>query len=114
MALTNARLDPPQVQVQPLPPRQAEGKQYMTSIACLGDATTHGGRIITGSDTMDILGHRVAREGDFVTCPAHGTNVIIQGSEMLVDSNGKRVALHGHLTACGSQLLAFSEHGSID
>jgi uncharacterized Zn-binding protein involved in type VI secretion len=50
----------------------------MTSIACIGDATTHGGRIITGSDTMDILGKQVARVGDLVSCPEHGPNVIVQ------------------------------------
>jgi uncharacterized Zn-binding protein involved in type VI secretion len=86
----------------------------MTSIACIGDATTHGGRIITGSDTMDILGKQVARVGDLVSCPEHGTNPIVQGSDMLTDTNGQHVALHGHVTACGSRLLAFGEHGSID
>jgi hypothetical protein len=32
----------------------------------------------------------------------------------ITDTNGQHVALHGHLTACGSRLLAFGEHGSID
>ncbi|MCG7405731.1 MULTISPECIES: PAAR domain-containing protein [Caballeronia] len=86
----------------------------MTSIACVGDATTHGGRIITGSDTMDIKGRGVARMGDLVTCPEHGTNPIIQCSDMLIDTNGNGVALDGHLTACGSRVLAVESHGSID
>jgi len=86
----------------------------MTSIACVGDETTHRGRIITGSDTMDIKGRRVARLGDLVTCPEHGTNPIIQGSDMLTDTNGKGVALHGYLTACGSRVLAYEDHGSVE
>ncbi|WP_250495420.1 PAAR domain-containing protein [Caballeronia sp. GAWG1-1] len=86
----------------------------MTSIACIGDSTTHGGRIITGSDTMDIDGRKGARVGDLVSCPEHGVNPIIQGSDMLTDTNGKHVALDGHLTACGSRIIALGDHGSID
>ncbi|WP_459905667.1 hypothetical protein [Caballeronia sp. HLA56] len=33
---------------------------------------------------------------------------------MLTDTNGKHVALDGHLTACGSRIIALGDHGSID
>jgi uncharacterized Zn-binding protein involved in type VI secretion len=33
---------------------------------------------------------------------------------MLIDTNGNGVALDGHLTACGSRVLAVESHGSID
>ncbi|SAK59712.1 PAAR motif-containing protein [Caballeronia temeraria] len=86
----------------------------MSSIACEGDRTTHGGHIITGSDTMDIKGRGMARRGDLVTCPEHGTNPIIECSDMLMDANGEGVALDGHLTACGSRICAYEDHGSVE
>jgi uncharacterized Zn-binding protein involved in type VI secretion len=87
----------------------------MTSIACLGDPTTHGGRIITGSDTMDIMGRKAARRGDLVSCPieGHGVNPIIEGSDMILD-NGVPVALHGHLCACGCRLIALGTDATIE
>ncbi|KDR33653.1 membrane protein [Caballeronia zhejiangensis] len=31
----------------------------------------------------------------------------------LTDTNGNGVALDGHLTACGSRLIAYEDHGSV-
>ncbi|WP_407642274.1 PAAR domain-containing protein [Caballeronia telluris] len=91
-----------------------KGFSSMTSIACVGDSTTHGGFVISGSDTMDVLGRKVARRGDLVSCPlpGHGVNPIIEGSDMIFD-NGVPVALHGHRSACGCTLIALSTHASI-
>jgi uncharacterized Zn-binding protein involved in type VI secretion len=36
-----------------------------------GDATNHGGEVVTASETMRYDGRRVARKGDLVTCPLH-------------------------------------------
>lgn len=79
----------------------------MTSIACVGDPTTHGGQIITGSSTMEVMGRKVARRGDMVSCPieGHGVNPILEGSDMILD-NGIPVALDGHSCACGCKLIA--------
>jgi uncharacterized Zn-binding protein involved in type VI secretion len=87
---------------------------HMSSIACIGDPTTHGGLVISGSDTMAILGRKVARRGDLVSCPlpGHGVNPIIEGSDMILD-NGVPVALHGHRSACGCTLIALSTHATI-
>ncbi|KVO40462.1 hypothetical protein WL01_15300 [Burkholderia ubonensis] len=87
----------------------------MTSIACIGDPTTHGGFIITGSDTMDVMGRKAARRGDLVSCPieGHGVNPIIEGSDMILD-NGVPVALHGHRCACGCQLIAFGTDATLE
>ncbi|UBM09080.1 PAAR domain-containing protein [Cupriavidus metallidurans] len=86
----------------------------MTSIAFVGDATTHGGVILTGSDTMIVMGRKAARVGDLVSCPlpGHGINPIIEGSDMLTD-NGKAIALHGHRTACGCMLIALGTDATI-
>ncbi|MDE8409513.1 PAAR domain-containing protein, partial [Klebsiella pneumoniae] len=48
----------------------------MSGLVCLGDATTHGGKVITASSTMFINGVQVALVGDLVSCPKHGVNPI--------------------------------------
>ena len=81
-------------------------------VVIVGDPTSHGGMVITGSPTHSVQGRPVARLGDLVECPQyypdgrpHGKNPILQGSyKMLVD--GIPVALHGHHSECGCTLLA--------
>ncbi|MBB3257533.1 putative Zn-binding protein involved in type VI secretion [Paraburkholderia bannensis] len=85
----------------------------MTSIACVGDKTTHGGFVISGSDMMDINGRKAARIGDLVSCPEHGVNAIIEGSDFAMDADGRKFAMHGHRTACGCRLIALGEHATI-
>jgi uncharacterized Zn-binding protein involved in type VI secretion len=84
-------------------------------MACVGDSTAHGGFIITGSETMEVIGRKVARQGDMVSCPipGHGVNPIVEGSDMILD-NGVRVALHGHLRACGCKLIALSADAIVE
>ena len=48
----------------------------MPGIVCLGDATTHGGKVITATSTLFINGIQVALVGDLVSCPKHGVNPI--------------------------------------
>jgi uncharacterized Zn-binding protein involved in type VI secretion len=81
-------------------------------IAVLGDATDHGGRIITGSNTHRVKGKAVARLHDLVDCPQrypdgcpHGVNKIIEAHPTL-SVGGVRVALHGHRTECGCALVS--------
>ncbi|MDR3428734.1 MULTISPECIES: PAAR domain-containing protein [Silvimonas] len=79
----------------------------MQYVICVGDGTSHGGKVLNGSNRMSIDGRPVARKGDMVSCPkeGHGTNPIIEGSPTLTD-DGVPVALHGHKTACGCTLIA--------
>lgn len=84
----------------------------MKSIACVGDSNTHGGFVLTGSGTMHVVGREVARQFDLISCPLHGVNEIIEGSDMLLD-NGRRVALDGHRCACGCSLIASGTFASI-
>ncbi|OCG26187.1 hypothetical protein A9G28_07150 [Gilliamella sp. Fer1-1] len=73
----------------------------------LGDLTDHGGKVITASSTMTILGKPVARVGDLVSCPikGHGINPIIEGESTFSDQ-GKLVALDGHKSSCGCSLIS--------
>ncbi|WP_018719246.1 PAAR domain-containing protein [Arhodomonas aquaeolei] len=82
----------------------------MKGVIVVGDTTSHGGRVITGRSQYRIDGKPVACVGDKVTCPikGHGTTTIIEGHPTMT-VGGRRVALHGHKTACGASLI--SSHG---
>ena len=72
----------------------------------IGDSTTHGGVVIKGCDTATWNGMQVARVGDLVFCPkCKFVFPIIQG-ESRVNIMGKAVALEGHKTLCGAELIA--------
>lgn len=80
----------------------------------VGDATSHGGVVISGSPTTTTQGRPIARVGDMVTCPLCKPHVfpIVEGLSMFTD-NHMAVALHGHKTACGATLIA-TTNGSGD
>ena len=83
----------------------------MKSIILLGDTTTHGGAVITGSENDRVNGRPIARMGDQVRCPRHGVNPIIEGdTSTLLD--GRPIALEGHRTRCGCVLIG-SGNGSV-
>ena len=80
----------------------------------LGDRTSHGGEVITAASDYEIMGKKVAREGDTVTCPikGHGSGGII-GGDRLWTINGRAVALQGpSVTHCGAEI--FSSCGELD
>jgi uncharacterized Zn-binding protein involved in type VI secretion len=74
----------------------------------LGDKTSHGGVVITASQTSDCGGKGIARIGDKVTCPQRGhgsvTTIVTGDSTAIID--GQPAARHGDLTACGATLIA--------
>ncbi len=73
----------------------------------LGDFTSHGGKVVSASDTHSIHGIGNARMGDTITCPipGHGVNMIAEGSPTYL-IGGRMVALHGHRCACVCILIA--------
>ncbi|RZS38533.1 putative Zn-binding protein involved in type VI secretion [Limnobacter thiooxidans] len=73
----------------------------------VGDTTSHGGVVISGSLTTTVQGRPIARVGDMVTCPLCKPHVfpIVEGLAMFTD-NYMAVALHGHKIACGATLIA--------
>jgi uncharacterized Zn-binding protein involved in type VI secretion len=80
-------------------------------IIVAGDQTSHGGRVVTGSDIHTIGGKRIARLHDRVDCPQrypdgrpHGINKIVEAHPTFT-IDGERVALHGHHTECGCTLI---------
>lgn len=79
----------------------------MKNLAYEGDATSHGGTILTGSDRIKVKGRRAARIGDRVSCPIHGDNVIIEGSDTMMDGT-TQLSRDGDRTRCGAVLIASS------
>ncbi|RDV00733.1 PAAR domain-containing protein [Trinickia dinghuensis] len=80
-------------------------------IIVVGDTTSHGGRVITGSETHTIAGRQIARLDDLVDCPEtypdgrpHGINRIVEAHVTLTIGN-RRVAMQGHRTECGCTLI---------
>ncbi|WP_343263640.1 PAAR domain-containing protein [Luteimonas qiangzhengi] len=72
----------------------------------VGDPTSSGGSVITGSSFTDIDGIPVARVNDQATCPRHkGAYPIVDGDSTLV-VDGQPVALHGSSLACGCKVLS--------
>ncbi len=73
----------------------------------LGDKTSHGGTVIEASPTTTSGDIAVARMGDKTTCPlpGHGSTPITVGDPTTI-VDGKPVARHGDLTACGATLIA--------
>ena len=74
-------------------------------IVLIGDPTSHGGAVLTGSPTASVGGKAIARLGDEVSCPQHGRNKIVEG-EPSYDIGGIPVALEGQHTECGATLVA--------
>lgn len=78
--------------------------------AVVGDTTTSGGRVVSGSPFTDVDGMPVSRVTDQATCPSHnGTFPIIDGDVTTI-IDGHPVALHGSSLACGCKVLATRQH----
>lgn len=73
----------------------------------VGDPTSSGGRVITGSSRTDIDGMSVARVGDKATCPTlHQGEFAIVDGDITTTIDGQPVALHGSALACGCCVLS--------
>lgn len=73
----------------------------------LGDATSHGGRVLSASAQSDSGNIKIARVGDMASCPLckPGIFPIVSGdSSLIVD--GKAVARAGDRIGCGASLIA--------
>ena len=78
----------------------------------LGDKTSHGGAVVEGSPHSDSGGIPIARLGDKISCPIHGSGTIASGDmTMIVD--GKPAARHGDKTSCGALLIA-GQQATVD
>jgi uncharacterized Zn-binding protein involved in type VI secretion len=84
----------------------------MRKLACEGDSTSHGGKVLSGSDRIKVNGRRAAKVGILVSCPIHGDNEIIEGSSHMKDS-GTPLSRDGDATQCGSALIASTDGAKV-
>ncbi|MFZ4529903.1 MAG: PAAR domain-containing protein [Undibacterium curvum] len=80
--------------------------QDKKAVARLGDATSHGGRIITASSACPVMGIVAALEGDMTICPKCKGTYPILPTPGAGTMNGKTFAHHNTETACGATLIA--------
>jgi uncharacterized Zn-binding protein involved in type VI secretion len=78
----------------------------------LGDKTSHNGTVAEASTMSDSGGKGIARMGDKVSCPIHGSTTITSGDQTCI-VDGKPVARHGDKTSCGATLIA-SQQATVD
>jgi uncharacterized Zn-binding protein involved in type VI secretion len=85
----------------------------MPSVIRLGDPTSHGGKVVSATGNLNIMGIDVARLGDKCTCPRPGhSNCTIAEGDPDWTIDGIPVALEGHKTSCGATLI--STLGNLD
>lgn len=71
-----------------------------------GDATSHGGKVVSASSTFEIEGKNAALLHDRVTCPKHGNNRIIECDMESYEESGRGIVVHGCKTECGAVIIA--------
>lgn len=72
----------------------------------LGDKTSHGGQVISASDTFTVLGKKVSLSGDKTFCPKCKGTFSIEVANSERHHHGKLVAYHDDATACGAKLIS--------
>jgi uncharacterized Zn-binding protein involved in type VI secretion len=72
----------------------------------LGDKTSHGGEVVSASDSFTVLGKKVALEGDMAMCPQCRGKFPIKPAGSTRKHHGKPVAYDGDMTACGAKLIS--------
>ncbi|MGN4190181.1 PAAR domain-containing protein [Burkholderia gladioli] len=87
------------------------------AMICVGDTTTHGGRVLEGSATATIDGKPVAGVGHKVLCPqCKGVFPILPATERRYPHQiaGRDTAIQGMKTACGATLIASQSSTTLD
>ncbi|WP_153488898.1 PAAR domain-containing protein [Burkholderia cepacia] len=82
----------------------------------VGDMTSHGGIVVSGSPTNSWHGRPIVRKGDTVTCPKCSPHIfkVAEGLEHCTDTDGELpMAAEGHRTTCGAVLIARAAPASL-
>lgn len=80
----------------------------MRNIVRLGDATSHGGSVVSvGATHFTVEGIAVARVGDKCSCPVKGhSGCTVAEGDPHFTIDGVPVAFDGHKTTCGAVLIS--------
>ncbi|MDN7813756.1 PAAR domain-containing protein [Burkholderia gladioli] len=87
------------------------------AMICVGDTTTHGGRVLEGDASATIEGKPIAGVGHKVMCPqCKGVFPILPDAGRVIPHqiNGRDTAVAGMKTACGATLIASQHAMSLD
>jgi uncharacterized Zn-binding protein involved in type VI secretion len=77
----------------------------------VGDITSHGGVVVSGSPSSSWHGIPIVRKTDKVTCPKCKPHIfeVAEGLETCTDTDAMLLhAVEGHRTTCGAVLIAKS------
>lgn len=80
----------------------------MPFVCRVGDTSTHGGTVQTGSPDVRANGLAVARINDTFLCPIHGATPIVSTPVTNDRANGRLIAAIGAQTQCGAVLTTGS------
>ncbi|MEX3956887.1 PAAR domain-containing protein [Trinickia sp. EG282A] len=87
------------------------------SIICVGDTTSHGGKVLEGNPTATLDGRPISGVGHMVACPqCKGTFPILPdllGRRYPHVMDGRDTAVEGMRTACGATLIASQSNSTI-
>ncbi|WP_013588421.1 PAAR domain-containing protein [Paraburkholderia phenoliruptrix] len=87
------------------------------SIICVGDTTSHGGKVIEGNPAATLEGRPISGVGHMVACPqCKGTFPILPdllGRRYPHIIDGRDTAVEGMRTACGATLIASRSKSTI-
>lgn len=84
------------------------------AVICMGDSTSHGGKVLEGSPNAKVNGRPVAARGHKVFCPlCRGTFPIAEGVPFHSFA-GMNTAVEGMRTACGAELIASQHDVTVD
>ena len=88
----------------------------MKNVIRLGDATSHGGKVISaGAAHFTVQGLPVACVGDTRSCPIPGhTGCKITSGSPHHKIDGKSIAFDGDSLSCGAKLISSFKHFSSD
>jgi len=71
----------------------------------IGDTSTHGGMVITGSDNTFVNNIPKSRLNDLLACPIHGINPIIVVSDNAFTNDSRGNSRITSLCACGAVII---------
>ncbi|WP_321868090.1 PAAR domain-containing protein [Paraburkholderia tropica] len=86
------------------------------AIICVGDTTSHGGRVLEGTEGASVGGKPIAGVGHMVSCPLCKGVFPIQPTDRRHPHriHGRDTAVEGMRTACGATLIASQSEATID
>lgn len=82
-------------------------------VIVVGDTTTHGGKVVGGSNCDFIDDLEMVHVGAGVICPEHGYTTVTTGQINGLILDGRLQAAEGDLTSCGASLISIMQNDTF-